>query len=564
MEKLKAKISRIDGRSYKAYSDIRGRYNLGGGLLFFVDGVQGDPFAPPSRVRLRVSMDVASFPEHLWKEKVRRVALQDFVLREFKKALMPFSKKRGTGGSGTYRVFSGGQEIIESSGLLLTENYVEARFLMGLPGNGRRVSGRVFMEMVDELKRASKSLIYKNLDASSLERFVYLYEDQEFIRSSLKGRGLVAFVANGSILPRRSGVDPRPMEGAVPFSSPRELEVSFETKHHGVITGMGIPEGVTLIVGGGFHGKTTLLEAIQFGVYNHIPGDGREFVITVKGAVKVRSEDGRYIEGVDISPFISNLPMGKDTRFFSTEDASGSTSLAAFIMEALEMGAELLLIDEDTSATNFLIRDARMQALISKGKEPITPFIDKVRTLFRDHGVSTILVLGGSGDYFDVADRVIALDSYRVYDVTDKAKEIAAMYPTGRKEEGGMGFGSITPRKVLRKGFFPRSRRTKVRSRGIKEISFGDELVDVSFVEQIASDTQLRCIASIMKFIRDGGLGESFYMREGIERIVDRIEREGFDFLSPTPPPDFSLPRGFEVAFSINRLRTLEVAREKV
>ncbi len=564
MEKLKAKISRIDGRSYKAYSDIRGRYSLGGGLLFFVDGVQGDPFAPPSRVRLRVSMDVASFPEHLWKEKVRRVALQDFVLREFKKALMPFSKKRGTGGSGTYRVFSGGQEIIESSGLLLTENYVEARFLMGLPGNGRRVSGRVFMEMVDELKRASKSLIYKNLDASSLERFVYLYEDQEFIRSSLKGRGLVAFVANGSILPRRSGVDPRPMEGAVPFSSPRELEVSFETKHHGVITGMGIPEGVTLIVGGGFHGKTTLLEAIQFGVYNHIPGDGREFVITVKGAVKVRSEDGRYIEGVDISPFISNLPMGKDTRFFSTEDASGSTSLAAFIMEALEMGAELLLIDEDTSATNFLIRDARMQALISKGKEPITPFIDKVRTLFRDHGVSTILVLGGSGDYFDVADRVIALDSYRVYDVTDKAKEIAAMYPTGRKEEGGMGFGSITPRKVLRKGFFPRSRRTKVRSRGIKEISFGDELVDVSFVEQIASDTQLRCIASIMKFIRDGGLGESFYMREGIERIVDRIEREGFDFLSPTPPPDFSLPRGFEVAFSINRLRTLEVAREKV
>ncbi len=564
MEKLKAKISRIDGRSYKAYSDIRGRYNLGGGLLFFVDGVQGDPFAPPSRVRLRVSMDVASFPEHLWKEKVRRVALQDFVLREFKKALMPFSKKRGTGGSGTYRVFSGGQEIIESSGFLLTENYVEARFLMGLPGNGRRVSGRVFMEMVDELKRASKSLIYKNLDASSLERFVYLYEDQEFIRSSLKGRGLVAFVANGSILPRRSGVDPRPMEGAVPFSSPRELEVSFETKHHGVITGMGIPEGVTLIVGGGFHGKTTLLEAIQFGVYNHIPGDGREFVITVKGAVKVRSEDGRYIEGVDISPFISNLPMGKDTRFFSTEDASGSTSLAAFIMEALEMGAELLLIDEDTSATNFLIRDARMQALISKGKEPITPFIDKVRTLFRDHGVSTILVLGGSGDYFDVADRVIALDSYRVYDVTDKAKEIAAMYPTGRKEEGGMGFGSITPRRVLRKGFFPRSRRTKVRSRGIKEISFGDELVDVSFVEQIASDTQLRCIASIMKFIRDGGLGESFCMREGIERIVDRIEREGFDFLSPTPPPDFSLPRGFEVAFSINRLRTLEVAREKV
>ena len=101
---------------------------------------------------------------------------------------------------------------------------------------------------------------------------------------------------------------------------------------------MGIRKGITLIVGGGYHGKSTLLKALEAGVYNHIAGDGREFVITDDTAFKLRAEDGRSITGVDISPFIKNLPNKKDTVHFSTEDASGSTSQAANLMEALESG----------------------------------------------------------------------------------------------------------------------------------------------------------------------------------------------------------------------------------
>ncbi len=562
LERLKRKLSRIDGRGYRAYKELKGRYILQNGLEFFVDSVQGDPFAPPSKVRLRLSMERASFPEELYRKRVRRVPLQDYVLRQFAREMGKYSRKRGTGGSGIYRVFSGGQEILESSAMLITPKFVEVRFLMGFPGDGRRVSGKVFLEMVDEIRKASKALYYDNQDKRSLYEFVNLYEDQELVRSLLEEKEIVAFVGDGSILPRRSGVDDRPMHGAVPFYSPDSLRVEFETKYHGRISGMGIPRGVTLIVGGGFHGKTTLLEAIQFGVYNHIPGDGREWVITVHGAVKVRSEDGRYVEGVDISPFIGELPMGIDTTFFSTEDASGSTSLAASIMEALEMGATLLLMDEDTSATNFLIRDARMQALISKGKEPITPFIDKVRLLLRDYGVSTIMVLGGSGDYLDVADKVIAMDSYRPVDLTDKARKVASLYPTGRKPEGGGSFGSVRMRMIKRESFLSRSKK-KVKSRGIKEIYFGEKVIDVSFVEQIARDTQLRCIAEIMKFMRDGNLGDAFYLRKGVERVLSRIVKEGFDFLTPVPPPDLSLPRAFEVASAVNRMRTLKVFREK-
>ncbi len=563
MERLKRIISMIDGKGYKAYRDVKGKYELSPQLYFFIDHVQGDPFATPSRVRLRLGMREALIPKSFFNDKIRRIPLQDFILRFFWKYLSKFSKKRGTGSSGTYKVFCGGQEIIERSGCVVTDDYVEVRFLMGFPADGRRIKGRIFLDMVEELVRASEALKYRNMPKSELKGFIELFEDQEFIRSRLKERKLVSFIGNGSILPRRSGVDDRPLKNAVPFISPETLKVKFQTKYHGDIEGMGIPEGVTLIVGGGFHGKTTLLEAIQFGVYNHIPGDGREWVITVKDAVKVRSEDGRFIRGVDISPFIKGLPMGKDTKFFSTDDASGSTSIAANIMEALEMGAKLLLIDEDTSATNFLIRDARMQALISKDKEPITPFIDKVRLLYRDLGVSTILVLGGSGDYLDVADTVIAMDSYIPIDLTKRAKEVAKMLPTSRKDEGGEGFGTVPERVITEKSFQFRRRKNKVKSKGIKEIIFGDNVVDVSDVEQIVDGTQLKCIGEIMAFYRKNMVNR-VSMREGIERILRKIEEEGFDFLTNTPSPDFSMPRKFEVAAAFNRMDSLDVYQRRI
>jgi len=378
--------------------------------------------------------------------------------------------------------------------------------------------------------------------------------------------GLVSFVADGSVLPRRSGVDPRPMDRgrAVPFRSPPSMRVELDTPNHGTLTGMGIGEGVTLIVGGGYHGESTLLSAIQNGVYNHIPGDGREFVVSLESAVKIRAEDGRRVEKVDISPFISELPGGVDTREFSTENASGSTSQASNIMEALEAGATLLLMDEDTSATNFLIRDRRMQELVPKEIEPITPFIDKVRQLYRERGVSTILVLGGSGDYLDVADRVICMVEFLPQDLTERAREVAERYPSGRRFEGGEVFGEVSERIPVKESFDPsRGRKAvKIKAKGEDTILFGREEIDLSSVEQIVDTAQTRAIGDAIYYstrYMDGRRS----LREVVERVVDDVRREGLDVIGPFVSGAYAAFRGVDLAAAINRLRSLKVKQKK-
>ncbi len=295
---------------------------------------------------------------------------------------------------------------------------------------------------------------------------------------------------------------------------------------------MGIKRGVTLIVGGGYHGKSTLLKAIERGVYNHIPGDGREFVLTVEDAVKIRAEDGRKIENVDISPFISKLPFGLTTEDFTTENASGSTSQAANIMEALEIGTSLLLLDEDTSATNFMIRDGRMQSLVSKEKEPITPFIDRVRQLYEKMKISTILVVGGSGDYFDVADCVIMMENYEPKDVTDKAKRISEEYRSLRKIEVNNDFGRIKNRIPIKRSLEIKG-KDKIKVKGIDKIMYGKTLIDLSFVEQLVDSSQTEAIANIIKYIRDRYINDKTSLKDIIKRVYKDIEEKSLDIISP-------------------------------
>ncbi len=384
-------------------------------------------------------------------------------------------------------------------------------------------------------------------------------EDFEYIQNALKDKGIVTFVAERSLLPRRSGVDERPLLSGIRFATPQSLKVVVKTLNHGYIEGMGVPEGVTLIVGGGFHGKSTLLQAIEKGIYPHVPGDGREFVVTVKDAVKVRSEDGRYVEGVDISPFIHNLPLNIDVTFFSTENASGSTSVAASIMEALEMGTSLLLLDEDTTATNFLIRDARIQRLIEKEKEPINPFIDRVKELYERLGVSTIMVIGGSGDYLDVADTVIAMKDFLPEDVTEKAKRIAREIPTMRVKEIKEPLNRVKKRIVLPETF-EMGKRKKVKSRGLREIVFGDEIIDVSFVEQLVDNSQGRAIAEVLKFYKKRL--DNTPMADFLKRIEEQIKKEKFDWMTKGYAFNLAFVRSFEIASAINRMRSLKVRQE--
>ncbi len=549
----------IDRRGYPAYKEIRGDYDFGGFILS-IDHVQADPYAPPSKSHISMKRSVAGIPDEMLDSKPRIIAVADFLTRAFQNAIRRHhSSAGGTGKSGMLTIDSCGQEILERTSVLIREDRIEVRFEVGLPAAGRRIMGkaadRIFTDMLP--KAAESSLLFRNLDQAALRRQITGMLDQEFIRK----RKLVAFIADGSILPRESGVSDRPLPGGIPFQSPESLAVRMNLPSGKTVTGMGIPEGITLIVGGGYHGKSTVLKALERGIYPHIPGDGRELVVTRQDAVKIRAEDGRSLEKVNISPFINHLPGNKDTHAFTTENASGSTSQAANVMEALEAASRLLLIDEDTSATNFMIRDERMRKLVSGEKEPITPFIDKVRPLYRQLGVSTVLIVGGSGDYFDVADHIIMMDEYLPKDVTDAAKRIAA--EDGSRGEWGSGadFGEITPRIPLKSSFSFSGKQDRLKSKGRYTILYGRETIDLSGLEQLVDNSQTNAIAVMLDFFRKRLLDDKMTLSQAVDRLYVQIGQSGLDSVSPYTghPGNLALPRKQEFCFALNRYRGLKV-----
>jgi predicted ABC-class ATPase len=579
---LRGTLLRIDGRGYKAYKDLRGAYALGP-VTLFVDHVQGDPFASPSKLRLRVEVDEAGIPPELSATRVRRIALRDFLARQARRALRRGEgRRRGSGRSGVIHVDAGGQEVLERSAALVTERFVELRVQAGLPAAGRRVLGREAEEMLcgDLPQLAERALLWRNLPQAEARRFVECVENQEHLRALLPERGLVAFVGDGSVLPRESGASDRPLPAAqaVAFRSPEPLRVTLplanpvETERGllGEISGMGLRRGVTLVVGGGYHGKSTLLKALERAVYPHVPGDGREWVVSDAGLVKIRAEDGRRVEQVDISAFIGDLPQGRSTTAFSSEDASGSTSQAANIVEAVEAGATGLLLDEDTSATNFMIRDARMQALVHKEDEPITPFLERVRELADTHGVSTVLVMGGCGDYFEVADTVISMREFLPEESTEEAKRIAERTPSGRRAEASAPFGAIVERVPLAHSFdASRGRReVKIDTRALDLVLFGTDTIDLRCVEQLVDVSQTRAVGHALHLAATRFMDGRASLREVVEKLEDFFDAQGLDALDPFHrgghhPGNFARPRGLEVAAAINRLRTLRMRQRR-
>ncbi len=562
IQALAKRLERLDGKGYKAYKAIEGRYEAHGFQLV-VDHVQGDPYAEPSRITALVPPGTAAFPEWTRSTPARRVATADFLNRLLHTELGSRSADLGSGKSGELRVLRPGQEVLTRSSLGITDaGEVRARFRVGLPARGRRIAGPAAARLVGSavVEAVRAALLFQAVDAEALRRHVETVEDARALRAQLEERGLVAFVAEGAGLPRRSGIDDRPLEGGVvPFQAPESLAVTLDTPNAGPLRGLGVPRGITLVVGGGYHGKSTLLRAIERGVYDHVPGDGRERVVAAAAAVKVRAEDGRRVAGTDISNFIGRLPGGEDTTRFHTLNASGSTSQAASIAEALELGATTLLLDEDTSATNFMIRDARMQRLIATEDEPITPFIDRARQLYEDEGVSTVVVVGGSGDYFDIADTVIAMREYVPQEVTAAARDVADSLPTQRRPEGGSWSplrrrvpdpSSIDPSRGRR----PLSVRVRARDR----VEFGTTTVELGAVEQIVETAQTRAMAYAVAWARGEQLDGTADMGETISRVMEAIDRQGLASVHPHGIGELAEFRPFELAAFLNRLRTLE------
>lgn len=554
----------LDGRSYAAYKAIVGRYRAPAGWFLHIDRVQSDPYAPPTRIHVDVPTDLHGLAlldeADLLADVDRRLAVGDFLTRELHAGF------RGTALS----IASPGQEILERSSVILRPDeqkegagwVLEIRARLALPAQGRSIQGReasriVGRDLVRELEEAT-DLTGERGDR--LVRHVATLEDHRALRAAVARNGWVSFLADGAILPRRSGVSDEPLDGGVPLQAPDSMAATLELPHAGSVRGTVVEAGVSVIVGGGYHGKSTLLSAIERGVYPHVPGDGRELVATVPDAVKVRAADGRAVTGVDLTPFISHLPAGRDTASFTTRNASGSTSQAASIIEAVEAGSTALLLDEDTSATNLLIRDSRMRELVAAEREPITPLVDRITALFRQRGVSTVMVMGGSGDYLDVADRVLLMDAYHLRDVTEQARRVVADQPRPLTELEDFA----APRQRVPEPAPPRTRRGPVRTRaqGTSTLILDREDIDISDVGGVTDPGQAEAIAYALRALLEQRFDGVSPLRECLDDLEALLDDEGLDALTDERerPAFLVRPRMVDVGAAVSRYRRLELA----
>lgn len=579
-EDLRQLLVSIDHKSYPAYKSTQGTYDFGTYVLG-IDHVQGDPFASPSHVSISLSHQKAGYPAEAFATPWRKTALEDYLVRQFHQEIARYHfKAKGSGKSGLIAISHPGPQVLSRTACECSENGISARFEVGFPANGRTInSGELIKIFFDFLPRCIQQVFfYRSRKPAEVKAVIDLADDQQYIRKQLLERNLVSFVADGSVLPRESGVSSRPMtgSGSVAFQTPASLQVTMDLPHKGRITGMGIPKGITLIVGGGYHGKSTLLKALEAGVYNHIAGDGREYVITDRTAMKLRAEDGRSVRNVDISLFINDLPNRKDTRCFSTEDASGSTSQAANVIEGLEAGSRVFLIDEDTSATNFMVRDDLMQKIISRDKEPITPFIERARDLYEKAGISTVMVAGSSGAYFYIADTIIQMDHYKPLDITENTKKYCAGYgaepirsaPGFAIPAGGRKLSARQAKPAAAaaesRGRYGRDQRGGGRDDRIKtkvfgkdSLQVGKETVDMRFVEQLIDSEQTAALAQMLRYCVEHQLLERYPLTEVVAQLQDKVKKDGLTAMSSHSyrAMGLCLPRPQEIFACLNRYR---------
>ena len=596
LNELTSHLHAIDGRSYAAYKAIVGRYRSPLGWVLYIDRIQPDPYAPPTAIRVVLPLALtgadarltgtdahltetdshltgANEPltgtnEHLTASPTRAVALRDYLARTLRELL------KGQAIS----IAPAGQEILERSSVNLHETwqddfstpafnapgpYLELRLRWSLPAFGREIAGRQAARNLNlDLARAVAGLDLRESElGAEAWKHCQVAEDHAALQEILVERGWVAFLADGANLARRSGVSQLPLEGGVPLTAPETLAQTVQLPHAGVVRGTAIPAGVTVIAGGGYHGKSTLLNAIARGIYPHIPGDGRELVATVPEAMAVRAADGRAVTGVDLRPFISHLPgRDADPAQFTTANASGSTSQAASIMESLELWGQpaqaALLLDEDTCATNLLIRDQRMRALVSSEREPITPLVDRIRALHRERGISTLIVMGGSGDYLDVADQVLIMDSYRLVDATAQARQVCDSQP---RMDTSLPDFPLPAQRLPQRPEAKRRGPSRTRALGTQRLVLDRHEVDVADVSGLVDEGQALAVAWALRALLERHFDGRTSLSQALAQVAKRLDDVGLDALGEAHPAFLVRPRLVDVGAAVNRLRSLQV-----
>jgi predicted ABC-class ATPase len=559
-----AMLMDIADKPISEYGRLAGDFDFSRYVLK-VSQVPSESLEQPALFIVRVPQTIAGFAPHLFSTPVRRTALEDFLTRRIAEQIDVLAHYDEQGLSRRHlMVAEPGQKILPRTSLLVTEEYVEARIYVRLPQrDGRIDADRVKDIFFDELTSVvNHSLIACNLDEQEMNHFVDVMEDADQIRQMLPTRGLVSFVGEGSLPARLGDSDYPAFENTTPLTMDESLLVDVDTPNAGTVKGLGVPTGVTLIVGDEYSSRAALMRAIASGIYNHVPGDGREQVITVPDAVHVAAETGRSIQKVDISSMIP-AQSGVRSDAFSAEQADACSAQAAAMVEALEVGARALLFDESESSAAFLTQDTRLMGLMPEAGARVTPLSARARQLADDLGVSIIVAGSASvAEFIPVADTILKIEAGRVSDVTDAAKKMDLNQLVTDSELVDVSSLVEKNRWVVPTSIDASAgpHDQMIKAEAVDLLQFGRSVIQLRNTSQIADKHQTATIGLILYYAK------LRYMDEGrpIREIMDLIDRdlgtEGLECLSRDLRGDLARPRRYEIAAALNRLETMRIS----
>ncbi|MEA2067995.1 MAG: ABC-ATPase domain-containing protein [Verrucomicrobiota bacterium] len=565
-------LTELDGQPFSEYQQVVGdfdftRYVIKCAAIDFESEEADTP-----TFSIRVPQTIAEIPEYLFDSPVRRTAMEDLLLRSLATNIDKIANYDHNGIARRHIGMSTpNQKILPRNALLLTKEYIEVRVQISLPVQPMVIDGerllsidgemaqQIFFEDLPEV--VSNSLLYCNIDAADADAHVNNMEDADRLRQYLSASGQVAFVAEGALVTRISGSDFPDYERLSPVEVDSALIEEVEVPHSGAVRGIGIPNGLTLVLGESNSGRVDLMDAIAQGIYNHVPGDGREHVVTVADAVNIRSEMGRSIQKVDISAFAKELPDGGDPASYSVQSAGSFTSQAASTVEALEAGARVLLFDEHSSSSTFLSSDTRVSSLL--GASSRNTLAARARQMVDELGIS--LVVAGSSliaEFIPIADKVLKVENFCVSDITEEAKALEIVASTVADSSVNLSSMLSRSRWVMPSSIDPSIGREDlvIQTDDQDYLQFGRALIDLDAIRQIADADQARTIGFVLYYAKLRYMDEGYPLREILDLVDRDLSNEGLNALSRDLRGDLARPRRYEVAAALNRLPAFRVS----
>lgn len=564
-------ILEMDGKPISKYGELIENCDFGRFVLRCGDKAF-DKEKAVAHFSVRVPQSLANFPLDLIESPLRRTALEDLILRSFSNELDLIS---GYDNSGVARkqitIADPAQKILPRSALEINEDYVEARIVIKLPfktlsygsGDARVIDGEAACDVFfnDLVNAVEQSMIYCNLDPERIDSALELMEDASHLRKELSTRGLTAFVRQGSLLSRMSDCDLPDYEDLNPLMVEESAEIDFEVPNGGSVRGLGIPTGLTVIIGEANAGRTDLMKALGDGIYNHVAGDGREMAISMTDTAAINSDTGRSVQRVDISPFFA----GEDSslKSYSSNSADRFCSQAASFIEMIEAGARVLLLDESTSDPEFLSGDQRVSALLNSKKR--VSLVEIARQLVDELDIS-IIVAGGANvaEYLPLADNVFKIEAGKVANITEAVKSQDLPAPEQQH------LADISRLLDVQRYIMPSSINATCGEKNVvveaidRDIfQFGRNSVDVSSASQIAGIYQTNTIGQVIYYARLRYIDGETPLQQVLDMIDRDLTKDGLAGLTPEVRGDLARPRRYEIAAALNRLRAMRIARDK-